>query len=203
MNRRYGGRRWTELYHELPYTALPEIRRQAEGWRNGLGALTALVGLLAVFKGRDDLTKLPDSAGRWALGLTAFAFVLLVLGTLLATEAAHGTPVGGSEYVTSGAELHKWTEDQLTKARRSLTRAARCCLVALLAVFAAVVLGWAATESPDTHLVRVRTPTGDRCGEFLGQGRGGVRLETGEGKAKKEVVVPLRNVRETTPVDTC
>ncbi|MFE9249372.1 hypothetical protein [Streptomyces sp. NPDC007088] len=201
MSPRYGGRPWERLYRELEFTTLPELRRQAEGWRNGLGGLTALVGLLAVLKGRDDLAKLPEAL-QWAtLGMTGGAFLLLVLGSVLAIQAAHGTP--DTSGVAGGTDLHRWTEKETRTARGRLRGAARCCLAGVLLVFAAVVVGWVGSESPDTHLVRVSTDTGERCGEFLGAGARGLRLETGEGDEKKEVVLALSHVREVVPVQQC
>ncbi|MDX2676127.1 hypothetical protein [Streptomyces soliscabiei] len=67
-------RRWAQLARELEFHQLPELRRQAEGWRAGLTGLAALVAVLVTLKGRDDLNQVPDAGaargGREADGCT-------------------------------------------------------------------------------------------------------------------------------------
>ncbi|MFF3740777.1 hypothetical protein [Streptomyces sp. NPDC002566] len=62
-------RRWAQLARELEFTRLPELRRQAEGWRNGLTGLPALLAVLVLLKGRDNLGDLADSARATTTGL--------------------------------------------------------------------------------------------------------------------------------------
>ncbi|WP_030560371.1 hypothetical protein [Streptomyces aureocirculatus] len=199
-------RRWAELARELEFTQLDELRRQAEGWRTGLTGLTALLAVLAVLKGRDDLNGLPDAARRTALGLIAAAFLLLLAGSVLAVRAAHGRL--GERTLLAGQALRRWTEDEVVRVTEALRRASVCCVLGVACAAGAVGLAWATAESPGDGLVRVSTTSGERCGEFLGSGRGGVSLraegtgKTDGGKARR-VTLPARTVISVTPVDGC
>ncbi|MFG2131291.1 hypothetical protein ACGFNV_26200 [Streptomyces sp. NPDC048751] len=191
-------RRWAELARELEFTQLPELRRQAEGWRTGLTGLTALLAVLVTLKGRDDLSGLPPAARHTATALIGAAFLLLVVGSVLAVRAAHGRP--GSRVLLAGQSLRRWTETEAVRVTRSLRLASVCCAAGIALTAAAVVLAWATTESPPDHLVRVVTTDGERCGEFLGSGPDGVVLGT---KGDKRTVLPMRTVTSMVPVSAC
>ncbi|GAA2102638.1 hypothetical protein GCM10009801_76850 [Streptomyces albiaxialis] len=144
----YANRRWAEMARELEFQQLPELRRQAEGWRTGLTGLTALVAVLAVLKGRDSLAELPGWARALAMGLVLGAFVLLVIGALVAVRASHGLP--GEEIYYEGQALRRWTERECVRVSGSIRAAAVLCLSGLLLVTAAVAVSWAATpEKPE------------------------------------------------------
>ncbi|QNP73747.1 hypothetical protein IAG44_32665 [Streptomyces roseirectus] len=197
-------RRWAELARELEFTQLPELRRQAEGWRSGLAGLTALLATLVVLKGRDDLSKIPDWS-RWTAGvLTGIAFALLLTGSVCAVRAAHGTP--DSRILLAGQTLRSWTRKEIVRVTRYLRWAAFCCVAGIILAAGAVIVVWATTKaSPaDTHLVRVTTTAGERCGELLGAGREGVRIKS-EGKSggAGEAFVPAAQVVAVTPVAAC
>lgn len=191
-------RRWAELARQSEFTQLPELRRQAEGWRTGLTGLTALLAVLVTLKGRDDLTRLPPAAQHTATALIGAAFLLLVVGSVLAVRAAHGRP--GSRVLLAGQSLRRWTETETVRVTRSLRLASVCCAAGIALTAAAVVLAWATTESPPDHLVRVVTTGGERCGEFLGSGPDGVVLGT---KGDKRTVLPARTVTSMVPVSAC
>ncbi|WP_369239297.1 hypothetical protein AB5J56_36510 [Streptomyces sp. R21] len=195
-------RRWAQLARELEFTQLPELRRQAEGWRTGLTGLTALLAVLVTLKGRDDLARLPAGAGVAATILLGFAFLLFVTGSVLAVRAAHGRP--GSRVLLAGQALRRWTELEIVRVTRSLRYASVCCVAGVALAAAAVVVAWATTETPPDHLVRVTTTTGERCGEFVRSGRGGdVVLGFGEDENSRQVVLPARTVRSMKPVSSC
>ncbi|MFD0272937.1 hypothetical protein ACFVHB_03375 [Kitasatospora sp. NPDC127111] len=158
-------RKWAELARDLEFTRLPELRRQAEGWRNGLAGLTALLAVLGLLKGRDNLDDLPAWARSTATGLLVAAFLLLLTGSLLAVRAAHGVP--GPEIVLGGQALRRWTEAEVARVTRALARAAVCCGLGLLLVVGTLALAWSTTEPAAKHLVRLRTVTGEVCGELL------------------------------------
>ncbi|WP_075736228.1 hypothetical protein [Streptomyces acidiscabies] len=153
-------RRWAELARELEFTQLPELRRQAEGWRAGLTGLTAL----------------------------------------LAVRAAHGSP--DHRILLAGQSLRTWTRTEITRVTRYLRYAAACCLAGIALSATAVIVVWATTESDPapTHLIRVTTTTGERCGEMLGAGPDGVRIKPGGGK---ETLLPAAQVTSVMPVANC
>lgn len=191
-------RRWAQLARELEFTQLTELRKQAEGWRNGLAGLTALLAVLVLLKGRDDLSKLPPAARHTATALIAAAFVLLVVGSVLAVRAAHGRP--GSRVLLAGQALRRWTEAETVRVTGALRQASVCCAAGLSLVCGAVVVAWTSTESPPDHVVRVVTTSGERCGELLGAGPGGVVLRT---DSDRRVVLSVRTVLSVVPVDAC
>jgi hypothetical protein len=194
-------RRWAQLARELEFTQLPELRRQAEGWRTGLTGLTTLIAVLVTLKGRDDLAQLPDIARLAATALLGTAFVLLVGGSILAVRAAHGHP--GSRVLLAGQALRRWTEEEIVRVTRSLRYASLCCGVGVALVAAAVAVAWTTTKSPPDHLVRVTTTSGDRCGEFAGSGPDGVVLKITEGDGTRQLLLSARTVTAMAPVAAC
>jgi hypothetical protein len=44
-------KRWAQKAQELKFTQLDSARRQAEGWRTGLGGLTTLLSAALIIKG--------------------------------------------------------------------------------------------------------------------------------------------------------
>ncbi|QTD97416.1 hypothetical protein [Streptomyces cyanogenus] len=198
---RQADRRWDQLARELRFTQLPELRRQAEGWRNGLAGLTALLTVLVVLKGRDDLTQLPDTARLAASAALGAAFLAFVAGSLLAMRAAHGHP--GDRMLLAGQALRRWTEHETLRVSRALRCAALCFGAGLVLVTGAVAVAWATTESPPDHLIRVTTTAGERCGEFVGSGRDGVILRIAQDGGRERLVLPSRTVLTMTPVGTC
>ncbi|MFE1015780.1 hypothetical protein ACFW4M_31445 [Streptomyces sp. NPDC058794] len=194
----WSDRRWAQLARELEFSQLTEVRRQAEGWRNGLTGLTALLAVLVILKGRDDLSKLPSSAQHTAAVLIGCAFVLLVVGSMLAVRAAHGRP--GGEVLLTGQALRRWTAAETVRVTGALRQAAVCCVTGIALVCGAVAVAWTTTPSPPDHLVRVVTTSGERCGEFVGSGPDGVvlRLEGG-----RQTLLSARTVTSVTPVRGC
>lgn len=191
-------RRWAQLARELEFAQLPELRRQAEGWRTGLTGLAALLAVLVTLKGRDDLGQVPGWARQTAGVLVGLAFLLLVAGSVLAVRAAHGSP--GEQVLLAGQALRDWTRREIVRVTRALRYAAVCCVAGVALVTAAVALVWTTTGAPPGHLVRVGTAQGERCGEFLGSGAAGVVLRTEDGE---RTVVPARTVRWVVPVSVC
>ncbi|MEH0582020.1 MULTISPECIES: hypothetical protein [Streptomyces] len=191
-------RRWAQLARELEFHQLPELRRQAEGWRAGLTGLTALVAVLVTLKGRDDLNQVPATARETAGALVGLAFLLLVAGSVLAVRAAHGSP--GEQVLLAGQALRAWTRREIARVTRSLRWAAVCCVCGVALVTAAVVVVWTTTEAQPDHLVRVVTTSGERCGELLGSGPDGVVLRT---EGEKRTLLPVRMVTKMVPVAAC
>ncbi|WP_043464862.1 hypothetical protein [Kitasatospora sp. MBT66] len=192
-------RRWAELAEDLEFTRLPELRRQAEGWRTGLTGLTALLAVLVLLKGRDSLDQLPGWAGNTATALLALAFLLLVTGSLLAVRAAHGVP--GEEILLGGQALRRWTEHEVGRVTRALARASGCCAVGLVLAVGALALAWATTEAAPSHLVRVRTGSTDLCGELIRADRAQLVLRTGPDRAER--TVPQVDVTGLEAVGSC
>ncbi|MFJ9707540.1 hypothetical protein [Streptomyces sp. NPDC101234] len=191
-------RRWAQLAREMEFSELGELRKQAEGWRNGLTGLTALLAVLVTLKGRDDLSQLPSAARHTATALLGAAFLSLAVGSVLAVRAAYGRP--GSRVLLTGQMLRRWTEQETIRVTGALRQASVCCAAGIVLVCGAIVVAWTTTESPSDPLVRVVTTSGERCGGFLGSGPGGVVLKTG---SEKRVVLAAASVLSVTPVGEC
>ncbi|MGW1279717.1 hypothetical protein ACWD4V_22575 [Streptomyces tsukubensis] len=191
-------RRWAELARELEFTRLPELRRQAEGWRTGLTGLTALLAVLVLLKGRDNLGDLPESARATATGLLISAFVLLVTGSLLAARAAHGAPE--REILLGGQALRRWTEREVARVTQALAWAYLFCVLGVILVVGALVVAWLTTQSPGAQPIVVRTNTDVLCGKLVRADRHQVEISS---KTDGKVSVPWKAVVSVKPAKTC
>ncbi|MEV5614912.1 hypothetical protein [Streptomyces bacillaris] len=191
-------RRWAELARELEFTRLPELRRQAEGWRTGLTGLTALLAVLVLLKGRDNLADLPEAARAVATGLLIGAFALLVIGSLLAARAAHGAPE--REILLGGQALRRWTGQEVARVTRALAWAYLFCVLGVILVVGALVVAWLTTQDSGAQPVVVRTNTGVLCGELIQADQHHVEMRLdGDGK----VSLPWTAVVSVKPGKTC
>lgn len=191
-------RRWAELARELEFTRLPELRRQAEGWRTGLTGLTALLAVLVLLKGRDNLADLPAAARATATGLMVTAFALLTTGSLLAVRAAHGAPE--REILLGGQALRRWTEQETARVTRALAWAYVCCVLGLILVVGALVVAWVTTQDSGTHPVVVRTGTGVVCGELVLADQQHVEISS---KTSGKISLPWTAIVSVEPGKTC
>ncbi|WP_172387411.1 DUF3806 domain-containing protein [Streptomyces sp. MNP-20] len=191
-------RRWAELARELEFTRLPELRGQAEGWRNGLTGLTALLAVLLLLKGRDNLDDLPDSARATATGLLMTAFVLLVTGSLLAARAAHGAPE--REILLGGQALRRWTEQEVARVTRALAWAYLSYVFGVILVVGALMVAWVTTRDSGTQPVVVRTNTDVVCGELIQADRHHVEISS---ETDGKVSLPWTAVVRVKPGKTC
>ncbi|MGK5547389.1 hypothetical protein ACSNOH_22030 [Streptomyces sp. URMC 127] len=194
-------RRWAELARELEFTQLPELRRQAEGWRTGLTGLTALITVLVVLKGRDNLADLPPGARMTATVLLGCAFLVLVTGALLAVRASHGRP--GEEIVLGGQALRRWTRHEVVRVGRALKAAAVCSVLGVVLVAAAVATAWSTAGERAADLVRVRTPSGTVCGELREAGAAGVSVWVTDDGRRELRVLPAGAGTTITPAKAC
>lgn len=191
-------RRWAELARELEFTRLPELRRQAEGWRTGLTGLTALLAVLVLLKGRDDLNGLPDWARNTATGLLVAAFLLLTTGSLLAVRAAHGAPE--RRILLGGQALRRWTEQEVTRVTRALAWASLCCVVGVISVVGALIVAWVTTSAPSASPMEARTATATVCGELMLVDEEQVVINATVGG---KVSLPRASVLSVKPVKRC
>jgi hypothetical protein len=133
-------KRFAQRGQQLQLEQLDAVRRQAEGWRNGLGGLTGLVGVVFVIKGRGSVAGLPESWRITVVALLVGAFGLLLAGTLLAIRACHGGP-GTRGWLTADA-LMSATLDEVERTQRALVRARLLSVVGVCAIVAAVAVSW-------------------------------------------------------------
>ncbi|MFF2849154.1 hypothetical protein ACFVT5_22925 [Streptomyces sp. NPDC058001] len=211
-------KRYAQLGQQVQLDQLGTVRRQAEGWRNGLAGLTGLVGAVFVLKGRESVAGMPDG-WRWTTaGLLVLAFALLLAGAMYAVRAAHGQ-VGHGTWLT-GDRLFAAVLDEVERTQDALAAARRCSVAGLCAVVAAVAVSWVVpvedTAEPSgtaPPYVLVVTEQGASCGELIAGDARGVTLREAAGKtaakgASGGAAGPLRivateEIRSLTPVRRC
>lgn len=72
--------------------ALSNIRTAAEKWGGTIGVLTGLLGLAALFKGREDINELTPDARLWVLVALVAGIILAFIAVLQAALIAQGVP---------------------------------------------------------------------------------------------------------------
>ncbi|MFJ8854650.1 hypothetical protein [Streptomyces sp. NPDC102437] len=198
-------KRFAQLGQQLQLEQLTAVRKQAEGWRNGLTALTGLVGVVFVLKGRESVAGMP-ATWRWTTAaLLVLAFALLLTAALVAVRAAHGQL--GQRMWLSGDKLLSAVMDEVEHTHDALTAARRCSVVGLSAIVAAIAVSWvvpaeaAKDEKTAGPKVLVSTPVGITCGELVLSNGDAVTVKTG-GKGKLQRI-PAGDVRSLTPTPQC
>ncbi len=209
-------KRFAQLGQQLQLDQLTAVRRQAEGWRNGLTGLTGLVGVVFVLKGRESVAGMP-AVWRWTTAaLLVSAFVLLLIGALGAVRAAHGQ-LGQRTWLT-GDRLFAAVLDEVERTQDALTTARRTSVAGLCVIVAAIAVSWAVpvddSKEPTTgvSLVLVVTGEGPRCGELVAGDTRALTLKVAGEKGKSGGrtpaasvwrSIPFDQVRSITPVRAC
>jgi hypothetical protein len=125
-----------------PHEQLRLAEQQAEGYRNFLSSLTAVLTTVFVLKGQEHLSKL-GSGPRWAVvTLLITGFVALIAASWLGVLAVHDRP--GREVV---GEPERLLRDEVRRTQRiwTLVEWARwLALAGVLGVAAAVMVTWVA-----------------------------------------------------------
>ncbi|RFS81395.1 hypothetical protein D0T12_32745 [Actinomadura spongiicola] len=191
-------KRWTQKAQELKFTQLDSARRQAEGWRTGLGGLTALLSAVLIVKGRDNITALAPGV-RWAVVLLlGLALAMLMTATLLAVRAASGRP--GQKILRTGEALRAWTRAEIRRVSRAIRRATWLATLAVACVAMAIGTTWLGPSAkPEPALVDVRYQGGRTCGALTGVDRHTLTLKT----AGRTDAIVLATVISVRPVDKC
>ncbi|MEU1472162.1 hypothetical protein ABZ434_28555 [Streptomyces sp. NPDC005761] len=198
-------KRLAQLGQQLQLEQLAAVRKQAEGWRNGLTALTGLVGVVFVLKGRESVAGM---AGPWrwtAAALLVLAFALLLAGALAAVRAAHGR-LGHGTWLT-GDVLLTAVLDEVERTQDVLTAARRCSVAGLTAVVAAIAVTWVVPAEADKPAepagptVVVTTVAGAICGELVLSDGVAVTLWVRGQKALRWI--PADDVRSLAPAARC
>lgn len=192
-------KRWAQLASDLKFSQLDTARRQAEVWRAGLAALTALLTAILVLKGRDNVSDLTEPYQALVVSLLALALTLLLAATMWLSRALAGPP--GRTTLLTGEALKDWTEHEVDKISAALRLVPLLAVIGVFTVAAAVGTTWLAPIQPTaSSLVQVTSPAGQECGEFIGETAKQVILRPLTGPA---TVIPLSAVTSITPVTTC
>lgn len=191
-------KRWALLAQDLKFRQLDVARAQAETWRTGLTALTALLTAVFVLKGRDNVSALTLPFQISVVALLGAALGLLVAATLLVTRALAGPP--GEEILLSGEALEDWSAGEVRTISTALRWAPWLAAAGVVFVALAVGITWLApAQDTTTPLVQVTTPTAQPCGELVGAAQHELVLRT----ATATTLLPLATVVTITPVTSC
>lgn len=191
-------KRWAQLASELKFSQLDTARRQAEVWRAGLAALTALLTAVFVLKGRDNVSDLAEPYQGIVVGLLGLAFILLLLATLWISRALAGPP--GQEILLTGEGLELWTKGEVKKISTTLRWAPLLAAAGVLAVAGAIAVTWLAPAQEGNPLVRVTESTGGQsCGQLIGVSGRQLIVQPTAGP----VLIPLSAVTAITPATAC
>jgi hypothetical protein len=195
-------RRWAQRAQELKFHQLEAARKQAEGWRTGLGGLTALLGAVLIIRGRDNIATLATPYRWLVVMLLGVALASLAWGTLLAVRAASGAP--GEECLLTGEDLQEWTRQEVREVQRVLAWAARLAVGGVAAVALAVGFTWLGPTGGTgrTHMV-VEYGADRVCGELAGAANGNLIVQTSPKDTVVIRLVPLTAVTRITPVPAC
>jgi ABC-type Fe3+ transport system permease subunit len=192
-------KRWAQLASELKFSQLDIARKQAEVWRAGLAALTALLTAIFILKGRDNVSDLTEPYQEIVVGLLGLALLLLLLATMWVSRALAGPP--GQEILLTGEEVEKWTRGEVRKISTALRWAPTMAAVGVVAVAAAIAVTWLApAQGTSNPLVQVTESTGHQaCGQLIGVSDHELIVQPAAGPT----LIPLTAVTAITPVTTC
>lgn len=191
---------WDKRARALEFDQLVSLRRAAEQWRNGLGALTGTLATVALLKGADSFSDLTSTGQVVAMLSLGTAFALLVIGALCAMRAAFSQP---SQIINAGEDLRRWTEDETRCSARYLRAAQIITPVALLFLAAGVATTWVGTAASNPGSLVVDLDDGTRtCGTVDRSGGGELVLLVGPAPAEG-VRIDLEDVRSLATAEGC
>jgi hypothetical protein len=192
-------KRWAQLASELKFSQLDTARKQAEVWRAGLAALTALLTAVFVLKGRDNVSDLTEPYQVIVVGLLGLALALLLIATLWVSRALAGP--AGEEILLTGERVEQWTKEEVRRISVALRWAPVSAATGVIAVAVAIGVTWLApAQDAAAPLVQVTHSTGQQsCGQLIGVSDRQLILQPASGP----VIIPLTTVTVITPVTAC
>jgi len=192
-------KRWAQLASELKFSQLDAARKQAEVWRAGLAALTALLTAVFVLKGRDNVSDLTEPYQAIVAGLLGLALALLLIATLWVSRALAGP--AGEEILLTGERVEQWTKEEVRRISVALRWAPVSAATGVVAVAVAIGVTWLApVQNVASPLVQVTQSTGQQsCGQLIGVSDRQLILRPASGP----VSIPLTMVTAITPVTAC
>lgn len=192
-------KRWAQLASELKFSQLDTARKQAEVWRAGLAALTALLTAVFVLKGRDNVSDLTEPYQAIVVGLLGLALALLLIATLWVSRALAGP--AGEEILLTGERVEQWTKEEVRRISVALRWAPVSAATGVVAVAVAIGVTWLTpAQAAAAPLVQVAQSTGqESCGQLIGVSDRQLILRPASGP----VIIPLTTVTAITPVTAC
>lgn len=165
---------WNRRAKLLEFDQLASLRKAAEQWRNGLGALTGTLATVGILKGTATFRELTPDGRRMAVVLLGAAFVLLLAGTSCAMRAAFAHP---GVVRNTGEDLEKWTVAETKRSAKYLRFSKGFTLLALISLAFGTVVTWVDSgESPKSLLAVVLVDGSKICGTIQESKDGGFDL---------------------------
>jgi hypothetical protein len=195
-------RKWDELAEQMRMDALPRIRGTAERWTSTVSAITGLFGLVALVKGREDITSLRSDWRIIAGVLIALALLIALTSIVFAAFAAQGTP--RRVEILSGAAVKELYQHGTHIARRQLAWSRISAVVAVLVLGLAIGITWyGPTTAASTSLeVMVVSRSGmTACGRLSVENHNIAVRPTST--AARDPAIPLQRVALIAPVTSC
>jgi uncharacterized integral membrane protein len=198
---------------------LASVRKAAESWRTGLGALLTILTVVFFVKGKDSFDDIKAGAWRWWLAVTLLAAVLLAVnGAYRALRAAYGAPrdeyVGRASFAlaqlprwlrTTPGEMDEygtlsaWRHAFAVQAVKDLWWAKASTVASLLMVAAAATITWTAPGPPPPAFAQVTYTLGGKphavCGELKRGFDGRFAIKDSAGKTTPFAFGDLKSLR--------
>ncbi|MBO3752530.1 hypothetical protein J5X84_41290 [Streptosporangiaceae bacterium NEAU-GS5] len=197
--------RWERLARDLPFDQLEAVRKQADGWRNALAGITAVVGAVTLVRGRDDIVAMPDSWRYATFGLLVTAFAALTGGLFAAARASFGRP--GERIWSNGPALRSWSERRTREIADLIRLATALSIVGVSAVAAAATMSWFApveSSSSAATTVLVQDIRGNSvCGALVGMRAQEIVLVRNDVSKQIPWSSPMSDVLRVVPATRC
>lgn len=151
---------------KLAEDELADTRKAAEGWRNGLAGLIALVTTVSVVKGPETIEGLPG----WAKGAVGILLLLALVCAVIGARLAIGAAYGQGDLDVIGESVSRWKHELATDARQNIEDARGWTYATIGFLVLAIGIVWYVPNEPEA-VVTVETEKGTTCGvpEVVGQ----------------------------------
>ena len=190
-------------WRALQVDSLKTIRASAEKWRDGLGALVAIVTGGLVISGPD---KASDLDRPWQLGVAGgltLGVLAVVIGLLntLGVAAGKTTTITWPEFLKAGGTRADLEANAAISEAGTLRVARRFAASGIVLILAAVGAWLIAPAPSDTPQIQITTRTEILCGKLVSGDDGQFVLDLkGE---KNKVTLKFADVVNVAPTTTC
>lgn len=193
-------KRYAEKITRLQMEQLEGFRHRAEQWRNGLGAVTALVFTATIVKNPQDIAALSDGARTLVTSFVGVGMAALVTGSLLGMSAAFGAP--GHHMILTPESLMEWESREISRGNKAIRRAQAALIFGLVCLAVATGLAW--NDQEQSSLIAVDVG-GDEplCGPLMPSGDDGLTIVIEDKSGVQTVVLPWPTILRLAQTAVC
>lgn len=192
---------WEKKAQEALDEGLKRTREAAKSWGERIAAFTGILGLVALVKGREDITEIELWAQILVAVMLLLAIVCALIAILYAALAAEGTT---SKIWIVGSQIERKYGRELERAERQLTLSRITTLFVPLLLVGAVAFTWfgpAKDATPEPAKVLVSFTDGKAtCGDLASAKDSGLAVKPEKGAA---VTIANGTVRSLSVVSAC